>query len=110
MTAIPYFALNAPPHHLSWWSEDAMAALAGRLGLAVEEIRLLPPVQAQPLIHWMGRLAPIKAPPGGPWFAPRRSWYASLAASYLLGRLAAALLPLPRNAAPMFVLLIARKP
>lgn len=110
MTAIPDFAFNAPPHHLSWWSGAAMAALAGRLGLAVEEIRLLPPVAAQPLIHWMGRLAPLKAPPDGPWFAARRSWYASLAAAHLLGRVAATLLPLPRNAAPMFVLMVARKP
>jgi SAM-dependent methyltransferase len=110
MTAIPDFVFNAPPHHLSWWSEGAMRALAARLGLIVEETRLLPPVQAQPLIHWMGRLAPIKAPPEGPWFAARRSWYASLAISALLGRIAAAILPLPRNAAPMFVLLVARKP
>ena len=110
MTAIPDFVFNAPPHHLSWWSEDAMRALAGRLGLVVEEIRALPPVPAQPLIHWMGRLAPIKAPPQGPWFAARRSWYASLAVSWLLGRVASALLPLPRNAAPIFVLMVARKP
>lgn len=110
MTAIPDFVLNAPPHHLSWWSEGAMRALAGRLGLAVEEVRLLPPVAAQPLIHWMGRLAPIRTRPEGPWFAARRSWYAALAASFALGRVASALLPLPRNAAPMFVLLVARKP
>ncbi len=110
MTRIPDFVFNAPPHHLSWWNAQAMRALAGRLGLAVEETRLLPAVQAQPLIHWMGRLAPIKAPPEGPWFAARRSWYVSLAVSPLLGRVAAALLPLPRNAAPMFVLLVARKP
>lgn len=110
MTAIPDFAFNAPPHHLSWWSEAAMAALAQRLGLVVEEIRPLPPVAAQPLIHWMGRLAPVKAKPEGPWFAARRSWYASLALSFVLGRLAAALLPFPRAAAPMFVLLVARKP
>jgi SAM-dependent methyltransferase len=110
MTAIPDFVFNAPPHHLSWWNADAMRALADRLGLAVEEIRPLAPVPAQPLIHWMGRLAPVKTRPDGPWFAPRRSWYASLAVSALLGRLAAPLLPLPRNAAPMFVLLVARKP
>jgi SAM-dependent methyltransferase len=110
MTAIPDFVFNAPPHHLSWWNEGAMRALAGRLGLVVEDLRALPPVAAQPLIHWMGRLAPIKAPAQGPWFAARRSWYASLAVAALLGRAASALLPLPRNAAPMFVLLVARKP
>lgn len=110
MTAIPDFVFNAPPHHLSWWSASAMRALAGRLGLATEAVLALPPVAAQPLIHWMGRLAPIKARPDGPWFAPRRSWYASLAAAFALGRVASALLPLPRNASPMFVLLVARKP
>lgn len=110
MTAIPNFVFNAPPHHLSWWSEDAMRALAGRLGVSVEEVRLLPPVPAQPLIHWMGRMAPLRTRPAGPWFAPRWSWHASLAVAALLGRIAAALLPLPRNAAPMFVLLVARKP
>lgn len=110
MTAIPNFVFNAPPHHLSWWSEPAMRALADRLGMAVEEARPLPPVAAQPLIHWMGRLSPLKTPAEGPWFAARRSWYGSLAVSFLLGRVASALLPLPRNAAPMFVLLVARKP
>lgn len=110
MTAIPDFVFNAPPHHLSWWSEPAMRSLAARLGLAVEAVLSLAPVAAQPLIHWMGRLAPLRTAPEGPWFAARRSWYASLAASALLGRLAAALLPLPRHAAPMFVFLVARKP
>ena len=76
----------------------------------MEEIRPLSPVAAQPLIHWMGRLAPLKAKPEGPWFAARRSWYASLGISFLLGRLASAVLPFPRAAAPMFVLLVARKP
>lgn len=110
MTAIPNFVFNAPPHHLSWWSERAMRALAGRLGLTIEETRALPPVPAQPLIHWMGRMAPLKARAEGPWFAARRSWYLSLAGAFVAGRIAAALLPLPRNAAPMFVLLAARKP
>ena len=110
MTAIPDFVFNAPPHHLSWWRDTAMTALADRLGLVVEDVRPLPPVAAQPLIHWMGRLSPLKTRPGGPWFAAKRSWYAALALSFLFGRVASALLPLPRNAAPMFVLLVARKP
>jgi SAM-dependent methyltransferase len=110
MTAIPDFVFNAPPHHLSWWNEGAMMALAASIGLVVEEVRPLAPVAAQPLIHWMGRLSPLKTPPGGPWFAARQSWYAALAAAFVLGRLASALLPLPRNAPPMFVFLVARKP
>jgi SAM-dependent methyltransferase len=109
MTAIPNFAFNAPPHHLSWWSAGAMATLAARCGWAVEEILALPPVPAQPLIHRMGRLAPVKTRPGGPFFAHRWTWHASLAVAALAAR-AAAWLPFPRNAPPMFVLLVARKP
>nr|WP_280845047.1 class I SAM-dependent methyltransferase [Neoroseomonas nitratireducens] len=110
MTAIPNFVLNAPPHHLSWWNEGAMAALAARCGWAVEEMRALPPVAAQPLIHWMGRLAPVKARAEGPYFAHRYGWHVSLAAAAVGARIAAALLPFPRDPAPMFVLMVARKP
>lgn len=110
MTAIPNFVFNAPPHHLSWWSEDAMAALAARCGWVVEEIRALPPVAAQPLTHWMGRLSPVRTRPDGPFFAHRLAWHASLATAAIAARIAAALLPFPRDAAPMFVLLVARKP
>ncbi len=110
MTAIPDFVFNAPPHHLSWWNAGAMEALAAQLGLVPEQVLALPPVAAQPLIHWMGRLSPIRTRPEGPYFAARRSWYAALAAALVLGRAAAALLPFPRQAEPMFVLMIARKP
>ena len=27
ITEIPNFVLNAPPHHLSWWNEDALRVL-----------------------------------------------------------------------------------
>jgi len=110
MTAIPDFALNAPPHHLSWWSESAMAALAGVLGLEVVRIALLPPAPGQPLIHWMGRLAPVKTADDGPFFAARWSWYASLGAAWAAARVAARVVPFPKRAAPMFVLLVARRP
>src|SRR5262249_23557572 len=38
MTDIPNFVLNAPPHHLSWWNESALCALADRLDLTTEKI------------------------------------------------------------------------
>lgn len=110
LTTIPNFVISAPPHHLSWWTEGAMAALAARCGWAVEEIRALPPGPAEARIEWMARLAPVKTRPEGPFFAHRFAWHASLATAAVAARIAAALLPLPRDAAPMSVLLIARKP
>ena len=82
----------------------------GRGTYVLEHTESRPAEQADPLTSALAGTRPIKAPPGGPWFAARRSWYASLAISALLGRIAAALLPLPGHASPMFVLLVARKP
>ena len=110
MTAIPNFCLNAPPHHLSWWNEAALRALAAMAGLVVREVALLPAAPGQPLIHWMGRLAPFKAPPDGPYFAPRTSWYASLLAAYWAGRIVAPIRRISPASAPHFVLLVAQKP
>ncbi|MDB5315445.1 MAG: methyltransferase type 11 [Rhodospirillales bacterium] len=70
MTAIPNFCLNAPPHHLSWWSASAMRELAVRLGLEVRELALLPASPGQMLIHWMGVLAPFKTAKTAPGSAP----------------------------------------
>ncbi len=33
LTEIPNFVLNAPPHHLTWWDEGALRAVADRLDL-----------------------------------------------------------------------------
>lgn len=110
MTAIPNFCLNAPPHHLSWWNEAAMRALAARTGLVVRDVALLPAAPGQPLIHWMGRLAPLKTPPHGPYFRDQRSWHGSLLAAYLAARIAAPLRRIPPGSAPHFVLLVAQKP
>ncbi len=38
LTRIPNFILNAPPHHLTWWTETALLELAARAGAVVETI------------------------------------------------------------------------
>jgi hypothetical protein len=38
VTEIPNFVLNEPPHHLSWWNEDALRVLADRLDPLTEAI------------------------------------------------------------------------
>jgi hypothetical protein len=42
MTRIPNFLINAPPHHLTWWSRSALTALATDSGAAVERIDAAP--------------------------------------------------------------------
>jgi SAM-dependent methyltransferase len=54
ITEIPNFVLNAPPHHLSWWNEDALRGLADRLDLLTEAIEAVP-FSFDTIIYWMGR-------------------------------------------------------
>jgi len=42
ITEIPNFVLNATPHHLSWWNEDALRVLADHPDLLTEAIEAVP--------------------------------------------------------------------
>lgn len=50
VSALPDFALNAPPHHLAWWNADSLRALLHDHG-----IRHLT-FQSTPVEHWEKRL------------------------------------------------------
>jgi SAM-dependent methyltransferase len=105
---IPNFVFNAPPHHLTWWSEQALHALAESAGLQVESIEGLPLGAHHALGYWMGRAAPRLT--RGQYFRHAWTWHGALLWSFLAGRLCGALLGTPRSALPVELLLIARKP
>ena len=107
ITEIPNFVLNAPPHHLSWWNEDALQALADRLDLQTEAIEAVP-FSFDAIIYWMGRRAPKLT--GNRYFRAHWVWYGALAWSWLLGRACNAVFRLPITAKPSALLLVARKP
>jgi 2-polyprenyl-3-methyl-5-hydroxy-6-metoxy-1,4-benzoquinol methylase len=105
---IPNFVFNAPPHHLSWWSESALRAVAAGLGLQVESLAGLPLGAHHRLGYWMGRSAPKLT--GGLYFRHSYVWHGALLWSFVAGRLCSALLGTPRGAEPVELLMIARKP
>lgn len=105
---IPNFVFNAPPHHLSWWNERALQALAQGAGLEVESISGLPLSAPHRLGHWMGRIAPKLT--GDHYFRHSTAWHAALLWSFLAGRLCSMLCGTPTNAPPLELLLVARKP
>ncbi len=107
LTEIPDFVLNAPPHHLSWWNEGALRAVAGRLDLKTEVIETVP-FSFDSLIYWMGRCAPKLT--GDRYFRAHWTWYCALVWSWLVGRACDALFRVPASAGPSGLLLIARKP
>jgi SAM-dependent methyltransferase len=107
MTDIPNFVLNAPPHHLSWWSRAALEALAARLGLIVVAIQDVAPGSHSSIVFWMGRVAPKLT--GERYFRAALSWYAALTWSWLAGRVCDTVMRVPQTAAPLDLLLVARK-
>jgi SAM-dependent methyltransferase len=107
LTNIPNFVLNAPPHHLSWWNENALQTLARRLDLVREELETVP-FSFDSLIYWMGRFAPKLT--GERYFRAHWAWHSALTWSWLAGRTCDALSNVPASARPSGLMLIARKP
>ena len=108
ITDIPNFVFNAPPHHLSWWNERALRALADRLGLVVETVEAVPFASHDSIIYWMGRFAPRLT--GERYFRAHWTWYGALAWSWVAGRACNALFDVPAAAKSSGLLLAARKP
>lgn len=105
---IPNFVFNAPPHHLSWWNEQALRTFAESAGFQVQSLEGLPVGAHHRLGYWMGRIAPNLT--GEQYFRHAKTWHCALLWSFLAGRLCSALLGTPRGANPVELLLIARKP
>ncbi len=59
MTRIPNFLINAPPHHLTWWSEAALRELANSAGAEVASVENVP-FGSESGIYWIERFSPIK--------------------------------------------------
>jgi SAM-dependent methyltransferase len=108
LTAIPNFVLNAPPHHLTWWTPPALRAIAARAGLSVEAVLDVPIGGTADLIAWMASFQPRRA--GDRFFRHRWTWHASLAWGYAAGRTMFALRRKAPAVPPYDLLLIARKP
>jgi SAM-dependent methyltransferase len=108
MISIPNFVINAPPHHLSWWNEQALRALCAQLGLRCRHVEPVRVGSGARIVYWMGRMAPKLG--GDRYFGPAWSWHLGLLWSYVAGTCANAVLSPPANAAPLEILLVAEKP
>jgi SAM-dependent methyltransferase len=109
-TRIPNFINNAPPHHLTWWTKNALIELANDGGAVVESVENVPWGKADSLIYWMARFSPIKCIEI--YYRGRFRWYLALLVSFVFGSLAFRLLGRPRKANDegAALLLFARRP
>jgi SAM-dependent methyltransferase len=85
MTRIPNFVFNAPPHHLTWWTEGALRALAEANGAGVENIERAQWSGADALIYWIGRCTPVRC--CDTHYRGTFAWHAATLAGFLAGRL-----------------------
>jgi len=106
ITEIPNFAFNAPPHHLTWWTQEALGALAAKCGLAVEFAEPVRLGSHDSILYWMGRLAPRL---GGRFFRAHWRWYLGFVWCWLAGRVADACRKVPAGAEPVVLVMAARK-
>jgi SAM-dependent methyltransferase len=95
LTRIPNFVLNAPPHHLTWWTEAALRALAEGGGAAVETIEHAEWNETDSLLYWMARCSPIRC--SDVHFYDRWSWHAAALVGFLAGRMLHVVSKVPRT-------------
>ena len=110
MTRIPNCLVNAPPHHLTWWTTDALAELARRGAVEPELIEEMQWSSFDALTYWLARCSPIKAIDRhykGDWW-----WHGAAVVSWVGGLLAHKLFPIPKGTPGDYanLLMVARKP
>jgi len=93
MTRIPNFLLNAPPHHLTWWTEKALTAMATRCGANLVAIERAAWSRQDVLLYWMERCSPIRC--GDIHYRNAWHWHAAAVIGYAAARLAYAMYPMP---------------
>jgi SAM-dependent methyltransferase len=108
-TRVPNFILNAPPHHLTWWTEAALRAMAERGGAQVETIERARWNATDSLLYWMARCSPIRC--RDIHFRPAWTWYVSAQFAFLAGRLLYWMNKVPRTTDEgVALVMIARRP
>ena len=108
-TRIPNFLINAPPHHLTWWTRSALTALAERNGTSVVAIDQVPWGPQDAFVYWAARFSPIRCQ--DIHFKNRVSWHMSVLCGAIVGRFMHSLRRVPKDANDegTSLLLVARK-
>jgi SAM-dependent methyltransferase len=108
-TRCPNWVANAPPHHLSWWTRTALAALAEHNGTAVLGIEQIPYSRYDSVVYWMERCSPIRCK--DVFYSDRLSWQLSAFFSFYAGLLVHAVRGITKDQKEgAGLLLVARRP
>ncbi len=106
VSGLPDFVLNAPPHHVTWWSEAALGAVMAQAGLNVAGVYRFGVEPWERQLWWMAKLARLGRDKGGRYFGKplRARKVASFLGSGVLQKL-----PIPKAAHGATLLMIGEK-
>lgn len=57
VSQLPDFMLNAPPHHVSWWTEAALRQALDAAGLSIHAVKRFPVEPWEYQLWWMAKIA-----------------------------------------------------
>ena len=108
-TRIPNYLINAVPHHLTWWTKDALLAIADRVGLVNARVETAPWADVDGLVYWMERCSPVKC--RDRHYRHSWAWHASALVGFLGGWVMWKIKPVPKaRDEGASLLLVAEKP
>lgn len=102
------FALNSPPHHLTWWSDETLAALEQELRLRRVQLRHAPLEGWELPLYSMQRLYQW-ATPEIERYSSKKRWHWLIPMAYLGAKLTQALGLSPRDAQGSTMLWVATR-
>ena len=94
-TRIPNYLINAPPHHLTWWTEAALVELARGAAAVVDRVERAPWGPGDSLLYWIERCSPFKC--RDVFYRGAIKWHAAALAGFALGTVANALFGPPKR-------------
>ena len=62
------FTLNAPPHHVTWWTDQALRTVASQFSLELLSLEHAPVESWERRLYWMQRIATTLMPPSAQRF------------------------------------------
>ncbi len=108
-TRIPNYLINAVPHHLTWWTKEALETIAARVGLRDASVETAPWADVDGLVYWMERASPVKC--RDRHYKHSWAWHASALIGLLGGYVMWKIKPTPKTTDEgASLLLVARKP
>jgi SAM-dependent methyltransferase len=110
LSRVPNFLVNAPPHHLTWWTKPALVELAKREGVVVEDVENAPWGKSDAMMYWVSRCSPIKC--SNIFYRGGLKWHMASLIGFFGGYIASRLFGAPRNPDDegASLVLFARKP